>query len=916
MTFPSFLRARAAGLAVLASLAAAVQTFGAVSVTPGGGNGSGSGSITNLSPYSAALVSASAATVNLTNSARVYTNYSGQTVTNLPTSITGTNGYVLVTNAGVYSVSLSLTYRSAGSATRTNKFEILTNSVNGSGTSSGIGFYSQSQYASNYHSGAATAQLFLPSNTYVMAGLSQANGAPTNDLVIEAIYLGVTLVPGSTYGGSSGSSGQPPSTGLTNIAAFQAAGQSNRLAVTSPGGYVTNAARLYYVETNQSQLLSNIVAGAVSGDVVRLGAGRFNIGLQSLRVPPGVTLEGAGRQATVIAGTAALTNSHLIVVISSTSVVQNLSIVCANSTVYHQAGLGFYAPNADPAPVGAVVRNVYVQGDSDAVFMSATNFFSVRFFDCLLKSSWDVYIQSYAGAGNASSNYVELWNCTLLADKEGSTYAAGYGANNTTKAAQIAGTARFYNCDLISTNSDTAWGIKLDAYSDVTVVGGTIRVAGTNTVYTVDNINTTWSPTTAPIRVFNTTLTDVYQAPGSVITYPAEQFAALTASGLTVGTDATVGGDLSVTSGTGTFQGAVVNDDLSLAYPTFSKALMIDAAGKVTHVTGTGTYVKADGTTGDPSGSGDVTAASTFPADNQLVRSDGTSKGVQGSGVTLSDGSTMSGVESLSTTNGHHSARGGFHPGTTNILLVTNVVILLTNAPHSITVAPALTATSNTLMMSLGNLPAAGAPDDTWFLTLELTNATTGVYNFPSQIDYRGTTPFVAQAPSTNLYVLRWNGRSLYIYGIQDWTSGTGPLLAATNATSYGATINGATLDNHKQHRTTNYIDGDITINCSTDVSANYTNAVAGNRSITLSTPVIGTSGSLSLTSDGSARTLAILCAQATITWLSTNDTATSTNILTTASKDSLFAWRVRQKHISGSAMITNIQCWVKNQTP
>ena len=124
------------------------------------------------------------------------------------------------------------------------------------------------------------------------------------------------------------------------------------------------------------------------------------------------------------------------------------------------------------------------------------------------------------------------------------------------------------------------------------------------------------------------------------------------------------------------------------------------------------------------------------------------------------------------------------------------------------------------------------------------------------------------------------------------------------------------TVTIRSNQRTTNYPSGALTINCATDVSAAVTNAVGGDFAITLATPVIGTSGSLSLTSDGSARTLAILCTAATITWMSTNDTVTSTNILTTASKDSLFAWKVRQKHLAGSAPITNLQVWVKNQTP
>lgn len=73
--------------------------------------------------------------------------------------------------------------------------------------------------------------------------------------------------------------------------------------------------------------------------------------------------------------------------------------------------------------------------------------------------------------------------------------------------------------------------------------------------------------------------------------------------GVSVTGDIVGSGDMALTTGTGTFDGVTVNSDLSLAYPTFSKALMIDAAGKVTSVTGVGAYVKADGTTGDPSGS-------------------------------------------------------------------------------------------------------------------------------------------------------------------------------------------------------------------------------------------------------------------------------------------------------------------------
>ena len=49
----------------------------------------------------------------------------------------------------------------------------------------------------------------------------------------------------------------------------------------------------------------------------------------------------------------------------------------------------------------------------------------------------------------------------------------------------------------------------------------------------------------------------------------------------------------------------------------------------------------------DGIGTGDVTAASSFGTDNRLIRSDGTGKGVQASGITVDDSDNVSGVNSL-----------------------------------------------------------------------------------------------------------------------------------------------------------------------------------------------------------------------------------------------------------------------------
>jgi len=194
---------RALILVPLAWLCTVVSLLAAAGGGPSTGGG-GAGSITNLSPNVAALIMTSAATVNATNTARLLTNWNSGSASNMITDVSGTNGFIRVTNSGWYNVGMSVVYRSAGTAIRTNSWNITTN-VGGVGlTAIGPPATGVSDYASNFVSEALSRAVFLASNTYVAVSYQQTIG-PTNDLVVEGATLWAAATAGTTFGSGSGS---------------------------------------------------------------------------------------------------------------------------------------------------------------------------------------------------------------------------------------------------------------------------------------------------------------------------------------------------------------------------------------------------------------------------------------------------------------------------------------------------------------------------------------------------------------------------------------------------------------------------------------------------------------------------------------------------------------------------------------
>jgi hypothetical protein len=111
------------------------------------------------------------------------------------------------------------------------------------------------------------------------------------------------------------------------------------------------------------------------------------------------------------------------------------------------------------------------------------------------------------------------------------------------------------------------------------------------------------------------------------------------------------------------------------------------------------------------------------------------------------------------------------------------------------------------------------------------------------------------------------------------------------------------------QRRASNYAHAtSIAIDCGADVAADITNSTSANVSLLLTNIVPKTSGRLSITSDGSARTFSIFSG-ASITMLSTNETLNSTQIVTTASKRMVLNWAATLE----TPTKTNLLVWAKS---
>lgn len=837
----------------------ALSSYGQIS-TPGrgGGNNSGAGSITNLSPQGATLYSTATSVTNATNFYRQYNMFTTAVATNMDASAAG--GYIRVTNAGIYELSIALTYRQNTNqgGNRTNIFAVSTNAggINASNATLVAGRSYTTATNTLYYSFSMFGAHYLPSNTYITFSFQNVTAPATNDLAFETVALSAALLGGSTTGTGGGGT-------LSSISA------ANTIYVDAENGSDTTGLRERF--TSPVATLTNALALAVSGDLIVVrpsfyalaaevtlplksnvkwyfepnstvtqpdGGGGFGSPFSLFNDFNGTATNcgvyGYGRffstnsSGPIWHQTNANTDAYFEFAIAS-QVGQDATITREGGNLKFRGhellkSLAYDAFDDN----GVTTTNKHVHGDVKRI----------EFFDSLIEmaapfaSPGDLYLRfdEAEKTGKIAAGGIEIRDGAII---EGGAIVlpergiiAGYGpagngiirnlriTANPTNHYPIVGTPEYVSTALTlegcyvtgSTNVDPIfvnYGQGAFTMIDTTVTGGVTNSA---------------RATNSQIIASGGTLRLTKPLQSGVTIGGLESTATNHMHRLQLSDSAVVGGRVTVVG------------DTYLPSLTVSKVPYVDSGGKLAPVTGSGTYVKADGTTGDPAGSGDVSAAANFGTDNAVLRADGTSKGAQSSPVIISDGGAVSGVDSILNTNGTYSLRGGFTVANTNLGTATNVTLVLTNGPHSATYMPAA-ATSGVFTVTFASPPAAGSPADIWNLEIYNTNTSAAVGYWIGTFDTRGNAPVLISGPSTNSYELRWNGTNLYVFSRQELTApnSTGPILLQTNNNyaSFGA-LNVITNLNAASATITNRIELLATNGNSVYIRAASSNAVSG----------------------------------------------------------------------------------------
>lgn len=298
--------------------------------------------------------------------------------------------------------------------------------------------------------------------------------------------------------------------------------------------------------------------------------------------------------------------------------------------------------NGDTAWVVTTADPITV-GTSDLTFSAPTDEATTAAAEALASaaaaaSSASAAATSASGAATSASAAATSASAASTSASAASTSAtnAATSATNASNSASAAATSASGAATSASAASSSASAAATSAANAAAAAGFT---------WTFDSSTTMSAPSTGGIRFNHATLASVTAIAVHAQTADSGNpnvLARLTARGDSTNTDK---GHILYRVGTSTWVEYKVT---ALTDNTTWVQFTVEHVGGAGSISNGNTLIDSFARSGDKGidggGSGDVTAASTFGTDNRLVRSDGTGKGVQASGITVDDSDVVSGV--------------------------------------------------------------------------------------------------------------------------------------------------------------------------------------------------------------------------------------------------------------------------------
>lgn len=246
--------------------------------------------------------------------------------------------------------------------------------------------------------------------------------------------------------------------------------------VVKPSGQVIAYGLGASTDIARGSALRNALSAATTTtkDVVKLSSGVFDIGANYLDLGKGGTatihLDGEGMYATTIQSQS-IEVGHTVVVLATDGVVSDLGIIGNSSPEDFQFMVG--AGAVDSPFTGATLRNVYINGPTDGIYVWNGTACTLTAFNCHLETRYDCVRMLDANVFNATTpaHQADLFGCVVK--------TLGTSFNGSIRPIFIrSGTCNIYNSRIkIDTTANTVCNAVHSDGGYANMYGGSISIA-------------------------------------------------------------------------------------------------------------------------------------------------------------------------------------------------------------------------------------------------------------------------------------------------------------------------------------------------------------------------------------------------------------------------------------------------------